>query len=91
MSIDLLATFLGWCTVLNVGFLLVVLVAMTGLGGWLGRLSARMFGVTEPEACLAMFRFFLQYRLVIITFNLVPYIAVTGALREHPHASSLAR
>tara|TARA_A100001037_G_C14601289_1_gene393047 strand:- start:79 stop:318 length:240 start_codon:yes stop_codon:yes gene_type:complete len=76
MSIDLLATFLGWCTVLNVGFLLVVLVAMTGLGDWLGGLSARMFGVTEPEARRAMFLFFLQYRLVIITFNLVPYIAL---------------
>lgn len=76
MTIDLVATFLGWCTVLNIGVLLVLLVVLGSMHGWISELTSGIFGVSPDEVRNTMFRFFMQYRLIVATFNLVPYVAL---------------
>jgi hypothetical protein len=75
-SIDTLATFFGWCTVINIGFVLFVLLVFAVFHEGFGRLTARIFGVTEAEAKATLFRIFMQYRVLIVVLNLVPYIAL---------------
>ena len=75
-SIETLATFLGWCTVLNIGALLV------GGSSWMlvkerfSGLGATMFGVTKEEMKATFLRVLMQYRAAIIVLNLVPYITL---------------
>ena len=76
MTIDLLVTFLGWCTVLNIAVLLVLLVALTSMHDWISELTSKMFGIRPEEVRIALFRFFMQYRLIVATFNLIPYVAL---------------
>lgn len=76
MSIETLATFLGWCTVINIAFLIIVLIAVSLLHDWIGEISGKMFGITDDEAKATIFRVFQQYRFSIALFNLVPYIAL---------------
>ncbi len=78
MSIETLATFFGWCTVINIGLLLlvVVLTAIVNKEGFPFDLISRIFGITKEEVRATHFRVFQQYRLAIIIFNFVPYLAI---------------
>ena len=75
-SIETLATFFGWCTVINV---VIVLVGLSFFGVFhegIGTISAKLFGVTNEEAKATFFRVFQQYRLVLVVLNFVPYITL---------------
>jgi hypothetical protein len=75
-SIETLATFFGWCAVINIGVIVLFLVFLTVFHEFVGKLSAKMFGVTKEEAKTTFFRIFLQYRLAFVLLNLVPYVAL---------------
>lgn len=78
MSMETLATFFGWCTVINVGLLLLVLslTAIANKDGFPFNFIARIFGITKEEVRATHFRVFQQYRLAIVIFNLGPYLAI---------------
>ncbi len=75
-SIETLATFFGWCAVINIGIIMLFLVFLTVFHEGVGKLSAKMFGVTKEEAKTTFFRIFMQYRLAFVVLNLVPYVAL---------------
>ena len=75
-SIETLATFFGWCTVINIGILLFQKVMLGLFHEGIGELRAKMFGVTREEAKATIFRFHEQYRLLVAVLNVVPYIAL---------------
>jgi hypothetical protein len=76
MSIEILAAFLGWCTVINIVILLVVLLFIWVLHDWFGTISARIFGVSSEQAKATFFQVVQQYRFAIVFLNLVPYLAL---------------
>lgn len=75
-SIETLATFFGWCTVINIGALLL------GGSAWIlgktffSELAAPLFGVTTEELKATLLRVLLQYRAAIVILNLVPFIVL---------------
>ena len=75
-SIETLATFFGWCAVINIGARLLFMLALSLLHGHLTTRIAKMFGITREEAALTFFRLLLQYRLAIVILNIVPYLAL---------------
>ena len=75
-SMETLTTFLGWCTVINMGFILFLFLFVSLFCKGIGKLSAKFFGVTKEEAKATLFRVFLQYRLTWVLLNLVPYLAL---------------
>ena len=77
-SIEILATFFGWCVVINIGVLLAFLLVMSVVNkdGFFIKLSVRIFGNTKEDTLATMFRVFQQYRLLFVVFNAVPYIAL---------------
>lgn len=76
MSIETLAAFFGWCTVINIAILLVVLLFVWMLHDWFGVISAKMFGITGDEAKATFFRVIQQYRFAVVFLNFVPYLAL---------------
>ena len=46
-SIETLATFFGWCTVINIGVVLVFLLFFSLFHDIFAKLSAKMFGVDQ--------------------------------------------
>ncbi|MGI9203609.1 MAG: DUF6868 family protein [Woeseiaceae bacterium] len=78
MSLDVLATFFGWCTVINAGFILLILglTAIVNKAGFPFDLIARIFGISIEEVRATHFRVFQQYRFTIVVLNLVPYAAI---------------
>ena len=77
-SIETLATFFGWCVVINIGILLAFLLVMSVVNkdGFVIKLSMRIFGNTKEDTLATLFRVFQQYRLLFVVFNVVPYVAL---------------
>lgn len=76
MSIDVVRNALLWCTVINYA-LLVVWFLLTALPHeWLHRLWGRWFRLTAEQFDAINFTGIVLYKLGILLFNLVPYVAL---------------
>jgi len=76
MSVETLQQFLGWCTAINVALLVVVALMVGPMRGAIQGIHARMFGLSEDDLKRAYFQYVAQYKIAVITFNLVPYLAL---------------
>ena len=75
-SMEALTTFLGWCTAINAGLLIVASIFLATLGGSTSKIHGKMFRLSEVDLSRAYFQYLAQYKLAIFVFNLVPYIAL---------------
>lgn len=76
MSTDALRAFFLWCTILNGGCLVLSsLVLMLG-GDWVFRLHGRWFAMPRETFNRALYSLLGLYKILVITFNLVPYLAL---------------
>ena len=71
-SIETVATFFGWCSVINIGFLLGLLLR----GIMIRKFAAKVFGVTTEEVKAAYMNVFMQYRNATLVLSVTPYIAL---------------
>jgi hypothetical protein len=67
---------LAWCTVLNLGLLVLASLAVTVVGGPIRQLHAKMFGLSEDDLSRAYFQYLAHYKIAIFVFNLAPYLAL---------------
>ena len=79
-SMEALASFLGWCTVINVAILLVAALGVMAMRDTMAKMHSRMFGVAEPDLLRAYFQYMANYKIAILVLNLVPYIAVKAMM-----------
>ncbi len=71
-SIQSLATFFGWCTIINIGFMLVLLVRGMLIRNW----AAKVLSVTTDDVKIAYMNVFMQYRTATLVLSVTPYIAL---------------
>ncbi len=76
MDIETLTTFLGWCTVLNLGFLTFGSILMMTMSDSMARLHRKMFGVSEADLPRIYFQWLAQYKIATYVLNLAPYVAL---------------
>ena len=76
MSIRTVTEFFAWSLLINVGVLLLTTSAIMLMRGWMKKIHCAMFGLSSGELAREYFRYLASYKLLIIFFNLVPYIAL---------------
>lgn len=76
MSIENLTAFLGWCTLINFGLLIIAAVAIVLMRGSISGIHASMFKLEQNDLSSAYFQYLANYKILIIVFNLVPYLAL---------------
>ena len=76
MDIHTVAAFFQWCLLINLGLYLLTVVAMLAMPDLVSRLNARIFRVSQDTVRQATFAFVAGYKLLIIVFNLVPWLAL---------------
>ena len=76
MNIELLTSFLGWCTVLNIGILVLGFAMLSVMHDFVGDVTGRIFGVSREEAKLGVYNAIQNYRIAMLFFNLVPYLVL---------------
>ena len=75
-SIETLTEFLGWCAVINIGLLSISAIMLMSMRGWIINIHAKMTGVSEAELPRLYLDYLGNYKVLIIVFNLVPYISL---------------
>ncbi len=76
MEMETLRAFLGWCTILNGALLIIVFLIMAAAGDGIYRIHGRWFNITREAFTLTVYCFIGAMKLVVLMFNLVPYLAL---------------
>ena len=76
MTIETLATFFGWCSVINVVLLTLTSVLIMAMRGAVSRIHGKIFGLDEKSLAQAYFQYLGQYKVAVIVLNIVPYFAL---------------
>jgi len=77
MSIDQVRELLAWCTVINFGILIFWWLMFILAHDFVYRLHSRWFKIPIEEFDSIHYKAIAFYKLSIILFNLVPYIALS--------------
>ena len=76
MSLEQLTDLFLWMTVINAGiFIFTAVLAMT-VRGFVCRLHGRLFGIDEDKVATVTYGYLGAYRLLILVFNVVPWLAL---------------
>jgi hypothetical protein len=75
-SMETLRAFLGWCTAINMGLLILASIFLVLMRGSISTIHTKMFGLSEADVSREYFQYLAQYKIAIIVLNLVPYIAL---------------
>lgn len=76
MTLSTLREFLLWNMVINVGLLIFSSLMILAMRDWVYRLHGKMFRLPEEKIASAMYKIIAFYKIIIIVFNVVPYIAL---------------
>ena len=75
-TIETFTTFLGWCSVINIGILLFTTLLLLPMNEWVANIHGRLFGIKRTDVQLSYFNYLANYKIVVLVFNLAPYIAL---------------
>ncbi len=75
-NLDTLTTFIGWCTVINMGLLAVSTLAVITGQKTFSSIHARLFKLPASDLGGLYFSYIAGFKLLVIIFNLTPYIAL---------------
>lgn len=67
---------LGWCTIINMGFLLFWALCFLFCRSFIHRVHGRMFEISAPTMNSIHYSGMFFFKILIIVFNLVPYLAL---------------
>lgn len=84
MIIDLIQTVLLWCLILNYGFVTVWFLAFMLAHEWMYRMHSRWFKLTREQFDAIHYAGLAIYKVGILLFNLVPYVALQIARHSPP-------
>jgi hypothetical protein len=76
MDIQALQSFFMWCTILNVGMLVITFLFVTIGDDFLYWWTNKFFTVPRETFNTAVFCWISLYRLILIVFCIVPWIAL---------------
>jgi uncharacterized protein DUF6868 len=76
MDIEVVRNALLWCTIINYGFLIFWVVLYVLVHTWLRRLWGFWFRLTTEQFDAINFAGIMIYKVGILLFNLVPYVAL---------------
>lgn len=79
MTIEIVRESLLWCTVINYGILLFWFLLFSLAHDWIYRLHGRWFRLSIERFDAVHYGAMAVYKVGVLLFNLVPYIALTIA------------
>ena len=76
MELETLTAFFGWCSLINIGLMLLSTVTLLVGQESIVRIHSRMFGLEKKELQRAYFQYLAQLKIAVLVFSIVPYIAL---------------
>ncbi len=76
LTLTELTEFFGWMLVINVGLMILTVIALVVMRGRIIGIHSHMFGVSEAELPRLYFQYIAGYKIAVIVLNVVPYVAL---------------
>lgn len=76
MDLTQLETFFLWMTLINFGLMVLSAIMCVACRGVIHQLHGKMFDLTNEQLNVLLYGYLGIYKICIIVFNLVPYIAL---------------
>ena len=76
MDIGTLTRFFMWCTILNLGLLTLTSIMCIFFADFSWRMNNRFFSISREAFNVVIVCFIGLFKIFVIVFNLVPYIAL---------------
>ena len=76
MSVEMIRSFLGWCTLINWAILLWWWLFLVLARGWVYRVHSKWFNIPEERFDEIHYKGIAMFKIAVILFNLVPYLAL---------------
>lgn len=75
-TIETITTFLGWCSLVNLGLLMLSSLAVILMREQIAPIHVRLFAMSKDDVLRGYFQYLAHYKIAIIVFNIVPYLAL---------------
>jgi len=76
MTVEIIRNFLAWCSIINVGVLIYWWLFFTLAHGFVYRIHGKWFKLSVEKFDAIHYTGMAFYKMSIILFNIVPYIAL---------------
>ncbi len=76
MDMQTLQSFFMWCTIINFALLMFSFVMILAVRSWAFKIHSKMFKISEPAFNTSIFAFMGLYKMFVMIFNLIPWIAL---------------
>ena len=76
MDIVSVRAFFMWCTVINVVLLVISFVICASAGDLIYQMHSKWLPISRESFNIAIYSFIGLFKIFVIAFNLVPYIAI---------------
>lgn len=77
MNVQTLTNFFMWCSIINIGFLLLAFLMVTVFSlDFVYRMHSKFFPMPKDAFTIAMYSFIGIYKIFVFVFNIVPWIAL---------------
>jgi len=76
IDIENITAFFGWCTLINMAFYIFFALFIIGFEDFTIKFHSTVVGLNPTELPTLYFKFLGNYKIIIIAFNLAPYIAL---------------
>ncbi|MCK4752832.1 MAG: hypothetical protein KAS75_05245 [Planctomycetes bacterium] len=76
MDIKCLTAFFMWCTIINGGILILSSLMCLCAKDWAYSIHSRFFPMPRDTHSALIFSFVGFYKIMVITFNLIPYLVL---------------
>lgn len=76
MGLETITHFMGWSLLINLGFFIIACLMLMFFRGMPVKMHSKIFDVDEVFLKQSYFNYLANYKLLIIVFNLVPYMVL---------------
>lgn len=76
MSIQMLTSFFMWCTLLNMGLLLLSFLMLAYAGDFVYNMHSKWFSMPRETFNVVLYSLIGFYKIIVYVFNVIPWIAL---------------
>ena len=76
MTLDIITDFFKWCSIFNGLIIIISLIIFIFTSDFSYNNNKRLFGGSKEEFKKTIYTVLLCYKMIVIVFNIVPYIAL---------------
>ena len=76
MDMQVLTSFFLWCTILNVGLLVISFLLLNFMGDFAYKMHRKWFPISRETFNIAIYSFIGIYKIMVFVFNVVPLVAL---------------